>query len=585
MKRSVRWKFTIIFAGLMTVAIALIWCINNWFLSGYYQNYKIHTLEKGYRAIDAIIQDEVRNGESSLEDAQAELNSGWKEYQKSKDGSSDMDSADGGSAQSGKNGTGDRAGDETQDALGEYAEGDTVVLEDDSEDASADALDGEEASSGGVRLANVIRELRDRSNISLLLYDSESDQTLVSSARDVEVMRDRVRRYIVGHAGAKRDVLREYDNYMIQKTFDPLSKTFYLESWGFFSDNATIFIMTMPMESIHESAAISIRFLMFVGIVVILAGSILIYFITRHITMPIKRLSELSEKMSNLDFDARYETSRRSTEEIDTLGNSMNVLSERLKTTIGELKEANAQLKKDIDEKVQIDEMRKEFIANVSHELKTPIALIQGYAEGLVEGMAEDKENRDYYCGVIMDEAGKMNRMVRQLLTLTALEFGGERLSVERFDLTELIASVISSSGVLLKQNELTVDFDGKESVYVMGDEFKIEEVITNYLTNAIHHVGGGEKKIQIRIDHRRDGKEVCVEVFNTGNPIPDEALPNLWTKFYKVDKARTREYGGSGIGLSIVKAIMEMHHKACGVKNHENGVEFWFTLDTAGEK
>jgi len=585
MKRSVRWKFTIIFAGLMTVAIALIWCINNWFLSGYYQNYKIHTLEKGYRAIDAIIQDEVRNGESSLEDAQAELNSGWKEYQKSKDGSSDMDSADGGSAQSGKNGTGDRAGDETQDALGEYAEGDTVVLEDDSEDASADALDGEEASSGGVRLANVIRELRDRSNISLLLYDSESDQTLVSSARDVEVMRDRVRRYIVGHAGAKRDVLREYDNYMIQKTFDPLSKTFYLESWGFFSDNATIFIMTMPMESIHESATISNRFLMFVGIVVILAGSILIYFITRHITMPIKRLSELSEKMSNLDFDARYETSRRSTEEIDTLGNSMNVLSERLKTTIGELKEANAQLKKDIDEKVQIDEMRKEFIANVSHELKTPIALIQGYAEGLVEGMAEDKENRDYYCGVIMDEAGKMNRMVRQLLTLTALEFGGERLSVERFDLTELIASVISSSGVLLKQNELTVDFDGKEPVYVMGDEFKIEEVITNYLTNAIHHVGGGEKKIQIRIDHRRDGKEVCVEVFNTGNPIPDEALPNLWTKFYKVDKARTREYGGSGIGLSIVKAIMEMHHKACGVKNHENGVEFWFTLDTAGEK
>ena len=143
MKRSVRWKFTIIFAGLMTVAIALIWCINNWFLSGYYQNYKIHTLEKGYRAIDAIIQNEVRNGESSLEDAQAELNSGWKEYQKSKDGSSDVDSADGGSAQFGKNGTGDRAGAETQDALGEYAEGDTVVLEDDSEDASADALDGE----------------------------------------------------------------------------------------------------------------------------------------------------------------------------------------------------------------------------------------------------------------------------------------------------------------------------------------------------------------------------------------------------------------------------------------------------------
>ena len=577
MKRSVRWKFTIIFAGLMTVAIALIWCINNWFLSGYYQNYKIHTLEKGYRAIDAIIQDEVRNGESSLEDAQAELNSGWKEYQKSKDGSSDMDSADGGSAQSGKNGTGDRAGAETQDALGEYAEGDTVVLEDDSEDASADALDGEEASSGGVRLTNVIRELRDRSNISLLLYDSESDQTLVSSARDVEVMRNRVRRYIVGHAGAKRDVLREYDNYMIQKTFDPISKTFYLESWGFFSDNATIFIMTMPMESIHESAAISNRFLMFVGIVVILAGSILIYFITRHITMPIKRLSDLSEKMSNLDFDARYETSRRSTEEIDTLGNSMNVLSERLKTTIGELKEANAQLKKDIDEKVQIDEMRKEFIANVSHELKTPIALIQGYAEGLQECINDDAESREFYCDVIIDEAGKMNRMVKNLLTLNQLEFGTDEVEFERFDIVKLVKGVIASCDILIQQVNANVNFIADETAYVWADEFKTEQVVRNYLTNAIHHVGN-EKRIEVKIVSM-DGK-VCVSVFNSGKPIPEEDVPKLWDKFYKVDKAHTREYGGNGIGLSIVKAIMESFHQGYGVKNYDNGVEFWFELD-----
>ena len=582
MKRSVRWKFTIIFAGLMTVAIALIWCINNWFLSGYYQNYKIHTLEKGYRAIDAIIQDEVRNGESSLEDAQAELNSGWKEYQKSKDGSSDMDSADGGSAQSGKNGTDDRAGDETQDALGEYAEGDTVVLEDDSEEASADALDGEEASSGGVRLANVIRELRDRSNISLLLYDSESDQTLVSSARDVEVMRNRVRRYIVGHAGAKRDVLREYDNYMIQKTFDPLSKTFYLESWGFFSDNATIFIMTMPMESIHESAAISNRFLMFVGIVVILAGSILIYFITRHITMPIKRLSELSEKMSNLDFDARYETSRRSTEEIDTLGNSMNVLSERLKTTIGELKEANAQLKKDIDEKVQIDEMRKEFIANVSHELKTPIALIQGYAEGLKECINDDPESREFYCEVIMDESSKMNQMVKKLLTLNQLEFGNDVVTMERFDLVSLVKGVIQSASILAQQKEAKLLFNEEEPVYVWADEFKVEEVVTNYISNALNHLEG-DKVIDVKLIHE-PGNVIRTTVFNTGKPIPEEDLDKIWIKFYKVDKARTREYGGSGIGLSIVKAIMDSFHQKCGVKNYDNGVEFWFELD-GGEK
>ena len=225
--------------------------------------------------------------------------------------------------------------------------------------------------------------------------------------------------------------------------------------------------------------------------------------------------------------------------------------------------------------------MRKEFVANVSHELKTPIALIQGYAEGLQEGMAEDKESRDYYCEVIVDEAGKMNKMVKQLLTLSALESGNERTVMERFDLVELIEGVISASKILLEQNEITIKFESKEPVYVWADEFKIEEVVTNYLSNAIHHASG-EKIIVIRIKHEEG--QTRVSVFNTGTPIPEEELPNLWNKFYKVDKARTREYGGSGIGLSIVKAIIEGHGQKCGVENWDNGVEFWFTVDGMDE-
>ena len=567
MKRSVRWKFTIIFAGLMTVAIALIWCINNWFLSGYYQNYKIHTLEKGYRAIDAIIQDEVRNGESSLEDAQAELNSGWKEYQKSKDGSSDMDSADGGSAQSGKNGTGDRAGDETQDALGEYAEGDTVVLEDDSEDASADELDGEEASSGGVRLANVIRELRDRSNISLLLYDSESDQTLVSSARDVEVMRDRVRRYIVGHAGAKRDVLREYDNYMIQKTFDPLSKTFYLESWGFFSDNATIFIMTMPMESIHESAAISNRFLMFVGIVVILAGSILIYFITRHITMPIKRLSELSEKMSNLDFDARYETSRRSTEEIDTLGNSMNVLSERLKTTIGELKEANAQLKKDIDEKVQIDEMRKEFIANVSHELKTPITSMKVLADSLLMQEEAPVELYKEFMTDIVAEIDRESKIIEDLLSLVKMDKTSQNLNIMPVNLNQLLELILKRLRPIAAKRNIELLMESFRPVTAEIDEVKMTLVVSNLVENAIkYNVDNGWVHVSLNADH----KFFYISVEDSGIGIPEESQEYIFERFYRVDKSHSREIGGTGLGLAITRNAVLLHRGTIKVSSEE---------------
>ena len=191
--------------------------------------------------------------------------------------------------------------------------------------------------------------------------------------------------------------------------------------------------------------------------------------------------------------------------------------------------------------------------------------------------MAEEKESRDYYCEVIMDEAGKMNKMVKQLLTLTALEFGNEQTVMERFNLTELIQGVISAAGLILQQKQITVEFSCTEPLYVWGDEFKIEEVVTNYFNNALNHAEG-DKKVIIRAE--RNEEEVRVTVFNTGRPIPEADIPNLWTKFFKVDKARTREYGGSGIGLSIVKAIMDSHHKKYGVRNLGNGVEFWFTLD-----
>ena len=193
--------------------------------------------------------------------------------------------------------------------------------------------------------------------------------------------------------------------------------------------------------------------------------------------------------------------------------------------------------------------------------------------------MAEDEESRNYYCEVIMDEAGKMNHMVKQLLTLTALEFGNDTPLMERFDIAALIRGLLSSVSILIQQHEAKVEFEMAKPVFVMADEFKIEEVVTNYLNNALNHLEG-EKIIRIQIKERES--DVYVSVFNTGSHIPQEDLGNLWTKFYKVDKARTRAYGGSGIGLSIVKAIMDSHHRECGVANVEGGVEFWFTLEKA---
>ena len=223
-------------------------------------------------------------------------------------------------------------------------------------------------------------------------------------------------------------------------------------------------------------------------------------------------------------------------------------------------------------------ERQQTFFQNASHELKTPIALIQGYAEGLQDNINDDEESRQFYCDVIIDEAGKMNQMVKKLLTLNQLEFGNDQVNMERFDLTSLIQGVIQSSQILAQQAEVEIMFHQTEPLHVWGDEFKVEEVITNYVTNAIHYAKN-EKKIDIRCT--QENGVIRTSVFNTGDAIPEEELDKIWIKLYKVDKARTREYGGSGIGLSIVKAIMESMNQQCGVKNYDNGVEFWFTLDT----
>ena len=232
---------------------------------------------------------------------------------------------------------------------------------------------------------------------------------------------------------------------------------------------------------------------------------------------------------------------------------------------------------KDIEQKEKMEDMRNEFLGNVSHELKTPLALIQGYAEGLKEGISDDPESREFYCDVIMDEASKMNRMVKNLLTLNQLEFGNEKVEFERFDVSGLVQGVIQSCEILIQQANAKVEFIGESPVYAWADEFKTEQVIRNYLTNAIHHVDH-ERRIEVKVISR--GDKVRVSVFNSGKPIPREDLDKLWDKFYKVDKAHTREYGGNGIGLSIVKAIMESFHQKYGVRNFDNGVEFWFELD-----
>ncbi|MCI8621803.1 MAG: GHKL domain-containing protein [Clostridia bacterium] len=256
-------------------------------------------------------------------------------------------------------------------------------------------------------------------------------------------------------------------------------------------------------------------------------------------------------------------------------------MSETLEKTIKQLRNSNIELEKDIEEKSRTDEMRKQFISDVSHELKTPIALIQGYAEGLVENITEDEASRKFYAEVILDEANKMDIVVKKLLELMRLEYGKNAFNLTRFNMSELICEVIKKSKKVLDDDEITVKFEDKE-VYVIADEFYTEQVFNNYFTNAIKNISEIDGKKEIEISYEIRENKLRVKVFNTGENIESEDLIRIWNRFYKVDTSRNRENGGTGIGLSLVKAIMTNMNNKYGVENKVDGVEFYFELNCA---
>lgn len=372
-----------------------------------------------------------------------------------------------------------------------------------------------------------------------------------------------------------RKLIRERKNYNIFKVYDKRIGSYYLELFGQLDSGSFVYLRT-NYQSMHENIAIFNRFIGYAGSGVLLIGVILMIFFGNSFAKPILQITDIAKRMSELDFDVKYPVTTQ--DEIGVLGSSINMLSEKLETTISELKSANNELQKDIENKIQIDEMRKEFLSNVSHELKTPIALVQGYAEGLQDNINDDKESREFYCEVIIDEAKKMNKMVQKLLTLNQIEFGNNQLSFERFDIVGLTRNVMQSASLLAEQKQAVITMDKEyDPIYVWADEYMVEEVVTNYISNAINHVDY-DNRIEVSMEMKED--VVRVNVFNTGKCIPQEDIDKIWIKFYKVDKARTRAYGGSGIGLSIVKAIMDSMSRECGVENCENGVKFWFELD-----
>jgi two-component system sensor histidine kinase VanS len=339
-------------------------------------------------------------------------------------------------------------------------------------------------------------------------------------------------------------------------------------------DDGLRILIWVPMTDISENAAISNRFTIIVGIFTIIVTGFFSLIFSARFTNPIKEMNTITKQMSRLDFSRILLTNSR--DELGELSESINQLGENLSIAINNLNDKNEKLQQDIIYEREQDKMRRELLSNVSHELKTPVFLIQGYAEGLKTNIAEDESRKSFYCDVIMEEAEKMDILIRDILDLSRIEARIFPVEKTSFDLSLLVATVLSKYEQLFIENGIELITEIEENIQAFADTIRVEQIIANYINNAINHVD--ENKI-IKIILKDKGNMSRLSVYNSGTPIPEEDIHKIWTSFYKVDKARTREADdnrGTGLGLSIVRAIQDAHGYPYGVINLSNGVLFW---------
>ena len=435
------------------------------------------------------------------------------------------------------------------------------------------------SNSANIDLDEELKNIAFKNNFDILIQ-ADNNIIVFSTNRDFISSIDQLMDNESASSQDQTNIIYKDRDIIIRKVVSSNSSMNYILLSGNLVNDYKLYIR-IPIAPIEESVRISNNVLIFIGCITIIISGIIASVISKKFTDPILELNSITNKMARLDFSQKYVT-KDVDDEINDLGKNINTMSNKLETIIKQLRDNNIELEKDIEEKSKIDEMRKQFISDVSHELKTPIALIQGYSEGLLENVNSDPESRKFYAEVILDETNKMDKMVRQLIELTKLEYEKREFNNRDFNIVELEKEIVRTSQVMLVDKGTQVEFETEDSIDVFADDMFISQIITNYLTNAIKHVKDidGDKYIKITNKIIPDKNKVRVTVFNTGDNISKENLSRIWNRFFKADEARNRDDGGSGIGLSIVRAIMNNYGNDYGVENKYNGVEFFFEVD-----
>lgn len=370
---------------------------------------------------------------------------------------------------------------------------------------------------------------------------------------------------------------RKYKNTKAGRFTNPVTNFEYYVVVTPSADNEIIYIAAIRSNQIEIQAnAISLS-VSFILIITFVAISIVAFLFITRITRPLKDIRDVTKAMAETnDSSLRIPTIDRTikTETDDTV-DSVNYLYESLILTQENLLEKTEFLSNQLEERDAEQKNREEFIASTSHELKTPIAIIQGYAEG-AKFLANDPEGLNEYCDTIIDECVRMTNLVVNMMSLSNIQ-QTKTLNYREFSIRDFIDERFRLLDKTFKKKGIKTENLVTDDIWGKGDTEKLHFVINNLLSNAVSYVGGDPKIIRARYEDM--GIVYRIYIFNSGDNIPQAEIEKLWESFYRNDPARNRNEGHFGLGLSIVKSVQDAHSQACGVDNTDGGVEFWFDI------
>ncbi len=313
--------------------------------------------------------------------------------------------------------------------------------------------------------------------------------------------------------------------------------------------------INMPLAPVKDTAAILKKQLIYITGILLAAALIISFLISKTFTKPILEIKKVSEKMASGDFSDRIES--KSKDEIGKLSETINYMGEEL---------------------AKIEQLRKDLIANVSHDLRTPLSLIQGYAETIRDVSGDTREKREKHVEIIIEESERLSRIVDDMLNLSQIQAGYMSLNISSFYINNLIERIVKRYDILSKKTDITISSKSTGDLKIMADETRIGQVLYNLINNAFNNTNKGGSIVVNSFD---EDNFVRIEVTDTGIGIPEEDIKHIWDRYYKTDKTSGKKVVGTGLGLAIVKNILEAHSALYGVESKEGvGTTFWFQLE-----